>query len=357
VATPSPHRRPVTIVDVARAAGVNKGTVSRALRGVSGVRPDTRERILAAADRLDFAASDLGTALATGFTRTVGIVLPTLRSWYFSEVASGATELLSAAGVRVELINLDIDSDLLQVGSDAFSAVFRQLNAGRSRDALLFAGTTSSDSRDGAEARVPASAHGRALVSVPGVFVDHREGGRLVAEHLTRLGHSSLAMIDGRMPGKADPSVWGLRASGFLDGVNAAGRDPRDVLIIQPGGCHISAGERAGMELLSSRPRPTAVFCQTDELAFGVIATLRRSGFYCPRDVSVAGFDDHPMSKVWDLTTVTQHAYEQGLRAAQALLEALGQAAESASSLASRTGQLQIELIVRDSTRPLQLRH
>jgi DNA-binding LacI/PurR family transcriptional regulator len=320
---------------------------------MDGVRSDTRERIRAAADRLDFAASDLGTALATGFTRTVGIVLPTLRSWYFSEVASGATEMLSAVGVRVELINLDIDSDLLRVGSDAFSRIFRQLNAGRSRDALLFAGTTSSDSRDGAEARVPASVHGRALVSVPGVFVDHREGGRLVAEHLTRLGHSSLAMIDGRMPAKADPSIWGLRASGFLAGVEAAGHDPRNVVIIQPGDCYTSDGERAGVELLSYRPLPTAVFCQTDELAFGVIASLRRSGFYCPRDVSVAAFDDHPMSKVWDLTTVTQHAHEQGLRAAQALLEVLGQAAEPASSLASGSHQLRIELIVRESTRPL----
>lgn len=333
---------------------MNKGTVSRALRGMGGVGPDTRERILAAADRLDYAASDLGTALATGFTRTVGIVLPTLRSWYFSEVASGVTEMLSAAGVWSELINLNMDSDLLRSDSDDFNRLFRQLDADRSRDALLFAGTISSDNRDGLEqAQVPAAAKGRSLVSVPGAFVDHREGGRMVAEHLTQLGHSSLAMVDGRMPGKADPSVWGLRAAGFLEGVSAAGHHPQEVRVIRPGDCHTTDGERAGRELLSLRPLPTAVFCQTDELAFGVIAALRRAGVRCPRDISIAAFDGHPMSSVWDLTTVTQHAYEQGRWAAQALLRVLGLAPGPASGSVFEPSQLPLDLIIRDSTRPL----
>ena len=88
---PQATTRRTTIADVAREAGVNKGTVSRALRGISGVGPSTRERIIETADRLDFSASQLATALASGHSRTIGIVLPTLRSWYFSEFASGAS--------------------------------------------------------------------------------------------------------------------------------------------------------------------------------------------------------------------------------------------------------------------------
>ena len=132
--------RRTTIADVAREAGVNKGTVSRALRGIPGVGPTTRERIIETADRLDFSASHLATALASGQSRTIGIVLPTLRSWYFSEFASGASEILSPAGFRVELINLDVDSDFLEVDSPQFRKLFRELGAGRGRDALLFAG-------------------------------------------------------------------------------------------------------------------------------------------------------------------------------------------------------------------------
>ena len=179
----APTRR-TTIADVAREAGVNKGTVSRALRGISGVGPSTRERIIETAVRLDFSASHLASSLASGHSQTVGIVLPTLRSWYFSEFASGASEILTPAGYRVELINLDMDSDDLDADPAQFRQLFRELGAGRGRDALLFAGTISSDGRGdvGGTAVVPATATGSPLTSVPGIFVDHREGGRLIAE-------------------------------------------------------------------------------------------------------------------------------------------------------------------------------
>ncbi len=283
VATSQDKKRRVTIVDVARKAGVNKGTVSRALRGMDGVGDETRRRILAAADELEYSASDLGTALATGSTRTVAIVLPTLRSWYFSEVASGASEILSASGFRIELINLDIDSDFLEVGSAQFERLFRQLGAGRSRDALLFAGLTRLPDPDSGQTLVPMSAHGGPLLSVPGVHVDHRAGGRLVAEHLLDLGHTSFAVVDGRMQGKPDHSVWDQRSRGFFDELTAAGLDPATVRVLRPGDCHTADGERVGQELLDHPDSlPGAVFCHTDELAFGMIATLRRAGVLCP---------------------------------------------------------------------------
>jgi LacI family repressor for deo operon, udp, cdd, tsx, nupC, and nupG len=353
VATSREKKRRVTINDVARKAGVNKGTVSRALRGMEGVGEETRKRILAAAQDLDYSASELGTALATGSTRTVGIVLPSLRSWYFSEVASGATEVLSGARFRVELINLDIDSDFLQIDSEQFARLFRLLGAGRSRDALLFAGTTSIPDGDEGKALVPVAAHGGPLITAPGVLVDHREGGRLAAQHLTGLGHTSLAMVDGRMAGKADVSIWELRAAGFLTGIAQAGLNPASVLQIRPGDCHTDQGEQVGRQLLeSSDPLPGAVFCQSDELAFGLIASLRRAGVQCPRDISVAGFDDHPMSHLWDLTTVSQHAHAQGVRAARALLDILGVTTANDAEHALRTDRLQVELIIRDSTAP-----
>lgn len=351
VATSREGKRRVTINDVARMAGVNKGTVSRALRGMDGVGEETRRRILAAAEMLDYSASELGTALATGTTRTVGIVLPSLRSWYFSEVASGASEVLSGAGFRVELINLDIDSDFLQIESEQFARLFRQLGVGRSRDALLFAGTTSIPDGDEGKALVPVAAHGGPLVTAPGVFVDHREGGRLAARHLTGLGHTSLAMVDGRMGGKVDGSIWELRADGFLAGVAQAGLEPDAVRLIFPGDCHTADGERVGRQLLEASDQlPCAVFCQSDELAFGLIASLRRADVHCPRDISIVGFDDHPMSHLWDLTTVSQHAHAQGVRAAAALLDILGVSPDSCVEAPQTTGRLRVELIIRDST-------
>jgi LacI family transcriptional regulator, repressor for deo operon, udp, cdd, tsx, nupC, and nupG len=343
------HR--TTIADVAREAGVNKGTVSRALRGIPGVGPLTRERIIETADRLDFSASHLATALASGQSRTVGIVLPTLRSWYFSEFASGASEILSPAGFRVELINLDVDSDFLEMDSPQFRKLFRELGAGRGRDALLFAGTISVERSEEStdSARVPVSASGSPLTSVPGIFVDNRAGGRLIAEHLLSLDHRNIAIFDGRMSGKRDYRVWDQRTDGLRDTLREAGFDIDTRNVIQPGDCHAEDGQRAMEQVLASgRTLPTAIFCHSDEMAFGAMAVLRAAGLRCPDDVSIAAFDDHPMSRWLGLTTVSQHAHEQGVRAAHAMITAVS--GNGNGSEKERPADIRVELLVRDTT-------
>jgi DNA-binding LacI/PurR family transcriptional regulator len=344
-----PDRR-ATIADVAREAGVNKGTVSRALRGIAGVGPTTRERIIATADRLDFSASHLATTLAGGRSRTIGIVLPTLRSWYFNEFASGASSVLVPAGYRVELINLDVDSDDLDPESATFRRLFGELGAGRGRDALLLAGTISVERPEGEDsARVPATAAGSPLSSVPGIYIDHRAGGRMIGTHLLALGHRRIAMVDGRIPGKPDHGVWENRSQGLRQALQAAGLAVAHV--VAAGDCHPPEGERAMTELLDRPgPRPTAVFCHSDELAFGGLAVLRRRGIRCPEDMSVAGFDGHPMAQYWGLTTVSQHASQQGMRAAYALVDALEREGDEPVRRAEEA--LTVELMVRETTGP-----
>jgi LacI family transcriptional regulator, repressor for deo operon, udp, cdd, tsx, nupC, and nupG len=347
----------VTIADVAREAGVNKGTVSRALRGVSGVGDSTRERILEAADRLNFSASHIATALATGQSQTVGIVLPNLKSWYFGEVADGASQVLIPAGFRVELINLNLYYDYLDVDSQDFRRLVSELGQGRGRDALLFAGNVADAERDNTTgtARVPVSAPGLPLTSVPGVFIDNRRGARLVAEHLVALGHRRIAVLDGRLPDTGDTRLWTQRTQGIREGLRAAGLELAEDLIVYGGDCHGEHGEAAIATLLertssSSSGLPSAIFCHTDEMAFGAIAALRRAGIRCPEDISVAGFDDHAMSAYWGLTTVTQHAHEQGARAARALLAGLNEDLDGALGAADMP-VLTEQLVARETTR------
>ncbi|HEY5846873.1 MAG TPA: LacI family DNA-binding transcriptional regulator [Microlunatus sp.] len=342
----------VTIADVAREAGVNKGTVSRALRGVSGVGDSTRERILEAADRLNFSASHIAAALATGQSQTIGIVLPTLKSWYFTEVASGASEVLIPAGFRVELINLDMHEDYLDIASPNFRRLVSELGEGRGRDALLFAGNVADAERNNTTgtARVPVTAPGLPLTSVPGVFIDHRHGATLVADHLAALGHRRIAVLDGRLADTGDTRLWHQRTEGIRDGLAAAGIELDDELVIHPGDCRSEDGERGIEELLSRGPLPSAIFCHSDEMAFGAIAALRRAGIRCPEDVSMVGFDDHPMARYVGLTTVTQHAHEQGARAAMSLLEALGDGAREETVPPPALSTLTVELVIREST-------
>jgi DNA-binding LacI/PurR family transcriptional regulator len=188
------------------------------------------------------------------------------------------------------------------------------------------------------------------MTSVSGIFVDNRAGGRMVAEHLLSLGHRDIGIFDGRMSGKRDYHVWDQRTDGLRDTVREAGFDIDSRNVVQPGDCHADDGERAMNELLASgRELPTALFCHTDELAFGAMAALRSAGLRCPDDLSLAAFDDHPMSRWWGLTTVSQHAHEQGVRAAHAMIKALDANGNGAER---QPDELRVELIVRGTTAP-----
>jgi LacI family transcriptional regulator, repressor for deo operon, udp, cdd, tsx, nupC, and nupG len=114
-------------------------------------------------------------------------------------------------------------------------------------------------------------------------------------------------------------------------------------------------GERAMKELLASGCTvPTAIFCHTDEMAFGATAVLRAAGLRCPDEVSIAAFDDHPMSRWWGLTTVNQHAHEQGERAALAMIRSLSIDGHNGNTLEEEPADLQVELVVRETTGPVR---
>jgi DNA-binding LacI/PurR family transcriptional regulator len=339
-----------TIADVAMEAGVNKGTVSRALRGSYGVAPLTRKRILEVAARMQFSASPLASALASGQSRkTVGIVIPTLDSWYYISVASGAKEILTAAGFRVDLIALALDPAYDDLASAQFYELSYELYAGR--DALLLADTISINLRSNASDQAwPTTASGISFSTVPGSFVDNYAGGRLIAEHLLGLGHRRMAMVDGRKPHSPHPGVWEDRANGFRDTVRASGFEIDGELVASPGDAQAADGERAMRSLLQAGGTPpTAIFCQTDELAFGVLSAMRQRGLRCPEDISVAGFDGHPLSQFWGLTTVNQHADLQGMRSARALISALVDGSHQLTDVDQAT-QIQLSLEVRDTT-------
>ena len=102
----------------------------------------------------------------------------------------------------------------------------------------------------------------------------------------------------------------------------------------------------AAAQLLSLPTRPTAIFVQSDEMAMGVLHTIRRAGLRCPEDISVIGFDDHQLARVFDLTTVAQPAFQQGALLAQQILARVLNGDEAT------TTQLPTQLIIRGTTAP-----
>jgi DNA-binding LacI/PurR family transcriptional regulator len=177
------------------------------------------------------------------------------------------------------------------------------------------------------------------------VRIDDVAGGRTAVQHLVNLGHERIALISGT-PG--DPMGFTSqfdRRRGYRETLRSAGLEVDPSLDV-PGDFTVEGGEMAMARLLSLPRPPTAVFAESDEMAFGALRTLQRAGLSAPRDMSLIGFDDHLLADLMNLTTIAQPVREQGARAAEMLLEVLGgHSGEHRVTLPTR-------LIVRGTTGP-----
>lgn len=306
-----------SIVDVAQRAGVSVATVSRALRGMPNVSQLTRDRVVRAAQELQYAASPLASGLVTGRVRSVGVVLPYAGRWFFAEVVRGIEEALREEGYDLVLHVLAdgrrreefLSSLPVRRRVDALIMVALPLSAG---EVELMRGLG-----------LPMACVSEPTRGVHGDRIDNVAAARLAVQHLVNLGHRRIACIGGDLEGPERFSVPGLRTNGFRAAVEEAGLSVRRDW--ERDGRFTAQGGELAMTALLSQPggRPTAVFCQSDEMAFGALRALRRSGLRCPDDVSIVGLDDHELSETFDVTTVAQPVAAQGASAARWVVRAL----------------------------------
>ena len=325
--------------DVARMAGVSTATVSRALRGVDGVNPRTRERVMAAAHHLGYVSSPAASRLAGGRTATVAVVVPFITRWFFGEVISGAEGVLRGRGLDLLLYNLGH----VEGRERYFSGEALQQRA----DAVLVLCLPLSDVELEAlgGARMPVALVGADIEGRPSVRIDDAAGARTAVQHLINLGHERIALISGT-PGDSMGFTAQLdRRRGYRQTLQSAGLEADPSLDV-PGDFTVEGGEMAMARLLSHPRPPTAVFAESDEMAFGALRTLQRAGLSAPRDISLIGFDDHQLAGLMNLTTIAQPVREQGAKAAEMLLDVLdGHSGEHQVTLPTR-------LIVRGTTGP-----
>jgi LacI family repressor for deo operon, udp, cdd, tsx, nupC, and nupG len=305
-----------SIVDVAQRAGVSVATVSRALRGLPNVSVETRDRVLAAARELEYTASPLAAALVTGRTRSVGVIAADTDSWFFAEVLRGLEEGLRDHGYDLVLHVLPEG-----VRRELF---FTGLPVRRRVDALVVAGLRLTDAELATlrQLRLPIVCVAEVLIGVHSERIDNEAAARLAVQHLIDLGHTRIGMIGGA-PDGAELSAPAARTRGYRATLADAGLAPGPVL---DGGFTPAGGAAAMTELLRcAGGPPSAVFCQSDEMAFGALQVLQRAGIQVPGQVSVVGFDDHELAAAFELTTVGQPISAQGAAAARWLTADLEQ--------------------------------
>ena len=326
------------IDDVARAAGVSTATVSRALSGRGPVSTTTRDRVLAAAERLGYVVSAAASSLATGRARAVGVLVPFLDSWFFSTVLAGISDALVREGYDITLYSVSADpTDRRRVFDDHLRR--------RRIDAVI----TIAIEMDAAESAllrsldVPVVSIGGPNPLLTTLTVDDRAVGRLATDHLIALGHRRVTHIGADPTIDAGSSVPELRRRGFIETMGAIGAHA----VFEPADFTIEGGSAAATRVLRGDAPPTAIFAASDEMAIGAILAARDAGLRVPDDLSIIGVDGHELGRWFGLTTVDQFARGQGERAAEAVLAELD-GADPAPGL----GTLPFELVDRGSTAP-----
>lgn len=168
----------------------------------------------------------------------------------------------------------------------------------------------------------PAIVLGERLKSVTSVSVDNARGARLAARHLIDLGHRRIGLVGGHAHLDVVHNVPTERAAGFAAALEAAGlRLPHQ--FVEDGDFSIEGGRRAMHALMSRTKPPTAVWLMSDEMCFGALQALRELKLVAGRDVSVIGFDDHPASNAFGLTTIRQPVRDIGRLGARLMLDQL----------------------------------
>lgn len=340
-------RDSVTLREVAQAAGVHPGTASRALNDATRVlvRPETVERVVAAARALGYKPNLLARSFKTRRTNSVGIVIPDINNPLFPPMVRGVEDRLFQDGYVAMLASTENDPDRQRRIFDGM--VERRL------DGLVLATARRHDPAlsELADEGIPIVLFHRVVEdrSFSSVSADDAAGIRMVVEHLRTRGHERI----GHVAGPQSMSTGFARYDAFISAVAATGGPVDDRYVMFAQSFSIAEGERCAKVLLALRERPSAIIAANDMLALGCYSAAELLGIACPADVSIVGFNDMPFIDRLNppLTSVRIPQYEIGVHAAELLL---GQLRHPHSP--AKVVHLPPQLIVRGSTAPARER-
>lgn len=314
----SDHDR-VTMADVAREVGVSMMTVSRVVNEKGDVSTLTRQRVLAAIERLGYRPSSIARGLATRRTGTLGLVVPDVANPFFAEVARGVEQVAYAEGYNVFLCNTDEDPE-------------RELDVLGSLEEKRVDGIVLCSSRlETTDLELVIASHPAVVLlnrrlngagdQVHAVLVDDELGGRLATEHLVRRGHRAVGFLSGPTGSRSGQGrMVGHRAVLTEYGIAFDEGWVRNCAPVA------DAGREAAIALLAAHPELTALLCYNDLVAVGVLRAATELGRQVPRDLAVVGFDDIPLAALVTppLTTCRVARHELGMRAVELLLRQIG---------------------------------
>lgn len=331
-----------TIKDVAKLAGVSISTTSLAINNQPGVKEETRLRILAAVQKLNYRPNKIAQGLVKNKTNNIDVVFSGPKYGFLSspilfEVIKGLAEVIKSSGYHLVL--------KVTTAEEEVAFMEEQIHS-RSCDGMIVWGTRMSEERFAAlcQSTIPVVAVARYIKNKPihAVTVDDYKGGYLGTRHLLELGHRRIGFI-GNLHGisSADDRFCGYRKALQEYSVEI------DRNLVISADFYQESGYTAMKEILPQHARGlTAVFAASDLMALGAIKAAIEAGLSIPGDISVVGFDNMPNADLLliPLTTIATPIHELGEKAAIKLLKMMRK-----EQVEYHT-KLDVELVVRQST-------
>jgi LacI family transcriptional regulator len=289
--------KPVTLLDVALAAGVSVSTVSRVLdERLPPSRSKAAERVRQAAADLGYRRDIMASSLRRGGTGTIGVLVPRLSDTVMALVYEAVFRAAKRQGYFA--IVATCGDDPVQEWSATESLLDRRV------DGLVLA-TSRLDDRLPSHLRKQGTPHVLILrtdgISKSAVG-DDEQGGYLATRHLIDLGHCDIGLLTGpKFTSSARDRVQGFFRAMYEAGI------PVHQEWVRESGFGIESGEREGAALLSMPNRPSALFAVNDDLAIGVMAAAHRQGIELGRDLSLVGYNDIPLSACLPVPLTSVH--------------------------------------------------
>ncbi|MFF9100935.1 LacI family DNA-binding transcriptional regulator [Streptomyces rubrogriseus] len=303
-----PQGASATMADVARLAGVSVPTVSRVLSGTHPVSHERRQRVEEAIATLGFRRSAAARALKNRRSDIVAVITSSTSMYGYAETIRGIelAARLEQLTVMIAVAETDAPEDVTR----AMDAALAHTPTGVLVLAFDTAGVAVLD-RFPTDVPVVAVS-GQRDRRFPQALIDERSAAFELTSHLLQLGHPTVTHVSVPASGKEDG-----RTTGWREALHRAGAQVPDVI---EASWLPASGRDIGRALAHDRS-VTAVFCGNDEIAMGFMRGLAEEGVRVPDDISVVGFDDHPLAALWtpSLTTVRQDFAELGFRALQML--------------------------------------
>lgn len=330
----------VTIYDVARRAGVGVGTVSRVLNDSPQVRKETRDRVMAVIEQLNYRPSPIAQRLSLRKTLSIGVIAPFFTEPSVVERLRGIERVLADSEYDMIVYNVEVPAR-----RDFY---FDTLPTSLRVDGIIIISLFPTDDNaiQWADAGLPIILVDTNHPGFSRIIIDDVAGGVMAVQHLIDLGHRKIALAADKQDAAFRFTATRDRYQGYREALADNG------IPFRPDYHRSAAHGRAEArvlthQLLGLADPPTAIFATSDTQAFGVIQAAQDLGVRIPQDLSVVGYDDLELAEYLSLTTVRQPLLESGKRGAEMVL----------SAIADGRGEvmcdlLPLELVVRSSTAP-----